>query len=430
MLVLTAALSLFIGALVTYAILNWRLSHQIEKHVLVIDLRQQVHNYKSELNEARSQKETLLQDLSSCGSTIKQLNEKLTTQQHELMETKHQLTQHFEQLASKILEEKSSQIVHSNREQIDLILSPLKEKINAFENKVERVYQAESSQRIQLKVELEKLTQLNNQLSSDANNLAMAIKGDNRQQGAWGEMLLENLLEQSGLIANQNYIKQYQDIESDGNRIRPDIVINLPDQRHIVIDSKVSLKAYSDYTASQDENERVRLLQLHLNSLKSHIKLLSEKNYTQAKNLNTLEFILLFIPIEGALSAAISTDAHLFRQAWDKNIVIVSPTTLMSTLITIANIWKQENRSRNAEEIALEAGKLYDKFVGLLEDITQLGNHINKLQDEYSQITTKLKTGKGNLIGRIDKLKILGAKTTKSITSNWKEKESTNLGSD
>jgi DNA recombination protein RmuC len=426
MLVLTAALSLSIGILITYVFLYWRLSRQIENHVLVVDLRQQLQSSKSELIEARLQKETLIQNLSSYESIIKQLNEKLATQQHELLETKQQLTKHFEQLASKILEEKSSQIVHANREQIDLILSPLKEKIHEFENKVERVYQAESSQRIQLKVELEKLTQLNNQLSSDANNLAMAIKGDNRQQGAWGEMLLENLLEQSGLVANQNYIKQYQDTGSDGNRIRPDIVINLPDQKHIIIDSKVSLKAYSDYTASQDDNETALLLQSHVNSIKSHVRLLSDKNYSQAKNLNTLEFILLFIPIEGALAAAVKAEPHLFRQAWDKNIVIVSPTTLMSTLMTIANIWKQENRSRNAEEIALEAGKLYDKFVGLLEDITQLGNHINKLQDEYSQITTKLKTGKGNLIGRIDKLKILGAKTTKNITSDWKEEESNN----
>lgn len=424
MLVLTATVSFIVGILITYVFLNWKWSHLFKNHLLIDDLRLQLQSTKAELSETRTQKEALIQKVSYFESTIAQLNEKLLNQQSELLETKQQLTQHFEQVASKILEEKSSQIVHSNREQIDLILSPLKEKLHEFENKVERVYQAETSQRIQLKLELEKLMQLNQQLSSDANNLALAIKGDNRQQGAWGEMLLENLLEQSGLTANQNYIKQYQDTGSDGNRIRPDIVINLPNQKHIIIDSKVSLKAYSDYTASQDDSEKAVLLQSHLNSIKNHIKQLSEKNYAQARNLNSLEFILLFIPVEGALAAAVKADPHLFRHAWDKNIVIVSPTTLMSTLITIANIWKQENRSRNAEEIASEAGKLYDKFVGLLEDITQFGNHINKLQDEYNQITIKLKNGKGNLIGRIDKLKILGAKTTKNIGPDWKEIES------
>jgi DNA recombination protein RmuC len=258
------------------------------------------------------------------------------------------------------------------------------------------------------------------QVKSEANNLANALKGDTKKQGDWGEIILEKVLERSGLIKGQEYQTQFNTKNIDGSRIQPDAVVFLPDNKHIIIDSKVSLVAYNAYVNSEDENEKQKHLKEHINSVRNHVKQLSEKKYQTSSEFNTPDFVLLFMPIESAFSAAIQNDQDLFAYAWDLKIVIVSPTTLLATLRTIASIWKQERQTKNALEIAKQSGALYDKFVGFLEDLDKIGKSIDASKSAYEDALNKLKTGRGNLISRVINIQKLGAQTQKQIPEKFK----------
>ncbi|TAL62428.1 MAG: DNA recombination protein RmuC, partial [Bacteroidetes bacterium] len=311
-----------------------------------------------------------------------------------------------------------------NKTNLDAILNPLKENITRFEKKVDETYKAEASERNSLKGEIKALVTLNKQISEEANNLAKALKGDTKKQGNWGEIILEKVLERSGLQKGAEYEMQVSLTGDDSKRVQPDAVIYLPDKKHIIIDAKVSLVAYESFVNAQTDEDREKNLQAHVISVKNHIKGLSEKNYQTLGALNTPDFVLLFMPIESSFSLAVQTDNELFNYAWDRKIVIVSPSTLLATLRTIASIWKQERQTRNALEIAEEGGKLYDKFVLFVEDLIGIGKKMDETKNIYTEAMKKLKDGSGNLVRRAEKMKTLGAKTTKELPKNLIERAS------
>jgi DNA recombination protein RmuC len=321
----------------------------------------------------------------------------------------------FENLANKILEDKTKKFTELNRTNLDIVLNPLNEKIKDFGDKVEKIYKSESEERITLKTEIKHLVDLNKQISQEANNLAIALKGDNKKQGNWGEYILEQILERSGLTKGREYDTQIVTTNTNGDTIKPDVIVYLPDKKHVIIDSKVSLVAYEAMVNAENEQDRLKYQKEHLLSVKNHIKSLSEKNYHTSKDFNTPEFILLFIPIESSFSTAIQAGEDVFNFAWEKRIVLVSPSTLFATLSTIASIWKQERQNQHALEIARQGGNLYDKFVLFVEDFQKIGQSITNSQKLYDDAFNKLKEGKGNLIKRAEDIKKLGAKATKSL---------------
>lgn len=323
----------------------------------------------------------------------------------------------FEQIANKILDEKTAKFTDQNKLSMDQILSPLRENIKAFEEKVERVYKAESDERNVLKGVISQLMDQSRQIQEDANNLTKALKGDNKKQGNWGEIILERVLERSGLVKDQEYRIQSSFNTATGNRVQPDVIIDLPDDKHIVVDSKVSLIAYEKSVTAETEEEREQYIRQHLASLKSHIQDLSGKNYQALYQINSPDFVLLFVPIESSFGIAVQKDAELFNYAWDRRVVIVSPSTLLATLRTISSIWKQERQNRNVLEIARLSGSMYDKFVGFMTDMDSIGRNIRQTQDAYDKAINKLSTGSGNLATTAEKIKKLGAKTTKQIDS-------------
>ena len=353
--------------------------------------------------------------LTKAEEAFKNMQEKLDNQKTELEQLQKKFTVEFENIANRVLEEKSQKFTDQNKTNMDIILNPLKEKIKEFEEKVDKTYKAESAERITLKAEIKSLVEMNKQISEEANNLAKALKGDNKMQGNWGEIILERILERSGLIKDEEYKTQVSTQNEENKRIQPDVIVYLPDNKHIIIDAKVSLVSYESYVNAKTEDERPFYMKGHIDSIKSHIKNLSEKNYQASKDFNAPDFVLLFVAIESSFSIAIQTDNDLFNFAWDRKIVIVSPSTLLATLRTIASVWKQEKQTRNAIEIAEQSGRLYDKFVGFVEDLARIGVHIAATQNVYDESMKKLATGSGNLIKRAENIKKLGAKNSKSI---------------
>ena len=327
-------------------------------------------------------------------------------------------------LANKILKQNAEEFSKTNSEKISHLLNPLKEKLDGFEKQIQTKYDAQLKDTESLKTQIESLVNLNTKLSLEAENLTKALKGDSKKQGNWGEFILERILEMSGLRKGEEYFSQYSDENNEGKRIQPDVVIQLPEEKHIIIDSKVSLTDYERYISSITDEDQTLFLKAHLNSVRNHIKGLSEKNYQTSKNLTAPDFVLLFIPIESSFSLAISNDAELFNFAWDKKIVLVSPATLLATLRTIANIWKQERQNKNALVIADQAGKLYDKFVGFVEDLTKIEKGLNSANKAYDEAINKLQTGRGNLINRVENLRTLGAKANKQLPEEFSDFES------
>lgn len=349
------------------------------------------------------------------------LIEKLENQKNEITTLQKRLTSEFENIATKILKERAEEFSISNHKNISEILNPLKEKILLFEKKVDETYDKELRDKISLREEVKKLTELNTRISQEANNLTNALKGDVKKQGNWGEIVLERVLERSGLTKGQEYEREVVIDGADFSVQRPDVIIRLPDNKHLIIDSKVSLVAYERYIASDDEEHRVISLKNHINSLRSHIKLLSEKNYQNAQNLNTPDFVLMFLPIESSFSIAVQGDGEIFSYAWERKIVIVSPTTLLATLRTISSIWKQENQTKNAQEIARLSGTLYDKFIGFTEDMTKIKINLDRTSNAYDDAVKKMKDGNANIIRTAEKIKELGAKTgnNKSLPASF-----------
>lgn len=326
----------------------------------------------------------------------------------------------FENIANEVLKAKTAEFTEVNKTNLDILLTPLKENIKAFEQKVEHTYKAESAERFTLKGTIDELIKQTKLIQDDASNLTKALKGDNKKQGNWGEMVLDKLLEGSGLLEGTNYSKQTSFLAEDGNRLLPDVVVFLPEEKHIVIDSKVSLVAYEKLVNAEDDDRDV-LIKQHVNSIKAHITGLSGKNYQDLYQINSPEFVLLFVPIESSFAIAVQYDQELFDFAWNKRVVIVTPSTLLATLKTVASIWKQEQQTKNAIDIATKAGQLYDKFVGFVADLQKVGDSLNKSQKAYGDAMGKLTSGSGNLVNRVENLRKLGAKATKEIDSKLLE---------
>ncbi|MGP8215803.1 MAG: DNA recombination protein RmuC [Bacteroidia bacterium] len=394
---------------------------EIERRYIIKELyNESTERLKKIDDELRNANKTIL-ELSTQIATLTNEKESLGQQFGTFkkeVESLHLLSQQqFENLAAKILEEKSKKFIEQNQQNMGDLLNPLRERIKDFQDKVDKAYNTESAERNTLKGEIKQLVELNRKISQEANNLASALKGDSKKQGNWGEIILEKVLERSGLEKGREYEVQYSITDSEGGRQQPDVIIFLPDNKHIIVDSKVSLTAYEAFINAPegDEAEKQLQLQRHIISVKKHIEELSKKNYQSLQSLNTPDFVLLFMPIESSFSIAVAADNELFNYAWDRKIVIVSPSTLLATLHTIASLWKQEKQARHVFEIAEESGKLYDKFCGLIEDLITVGKRMESAKQSYDEAMKKASTGPGNIVRRVQNIKELGAKTTKSL---------------
>jgi len=332
-----------------------------------------------------------------------------------LLDAKVALADQFKALANEILEEKSKRFTEQNQSNLGALLDPLKLKISEFQTKIEDTYVKEGKDRTALGEQVRQLMELNQHLSEDAKNLTRALRGSAKAQGTWGEWILETVLDGSGLRKGHEYVVQSSHNREDGTRALPDVIIHLPEGRSLVIDSKVSLIAYEEFAITENETERTAAGKRHMESIKAHIKGLSGKNYQSLYSLNSLDFVLLFVPIEPAFMLAVASDRDLFMEAWNRNVLLVSPSTLLFVVRTVAHLWRQEAQSRNAQEIAKRGAELYDKFVGFVEDMNSLGTRLKQAQSDYEDAYGKLSTGRGNLVGQAQKLRQLGVKPSKSL---------------
>ncbi|HLV40042.1 DNA recombination protein RmuC [Xanthomarina sp.] len=380
----------------------------------IIDLKENVSKIEDERNEIRNEKYLLNSELTRRNTEYKNLEKQLLKRDEEIVLQQEQLRKDFELLATKILDEKSEKFTLQNKENIKQILHPLQEKIQLFEKKVEDTQKESISMHSSLKEQLLGLKDLNQQMTKEATNLTRALKGDSKMQGNWGELVLERVLEKSGLEKDREYFVQQHFTREDGSRVLPDVVLHLPDNKRMIIDSKVSLTDYERLVNAEDD-DRPLWLKAHVNSIKKHVDQLSDKKYEDLYDMESPDFVLMFIPIEPAFAVAINEDNSLYNRAFEKNIVIVTPTTLLATLRTIDSMWNNEKQQRNALEIAKQAGALYDKFEGLVIDLTGVGKKIDAAKTDYSAAMNKLVEGKGNIIGRVEKLKKMGAKAKKAL---------------
>ncbi len=367
--------------------------------------------YAWQQSQARVKAETELE------AERRQSADKLSTLQQSAQEAKAVLSDQFKNLANEILEEKSRRFAEQNQQNLDTLLKPLQEKLTDFRKQVDETYQSEARERFALKQEVEKLAGLNLRMTDETRALTNALKGESKTQGDWGELVLETILENSGLRKGEEYLVQDTQTISDGSRLQPDVVIRLPESKHLVIDSKVSITAYTRYMQSDDEDVKISELNSHVLSIKQHIQGLSAKNYQDLYGVGSIDFVLMFIPIEPAFLAAMRHAPEIYQDALKKNIVIVCPSTLLATVRTVAHLWRQEQQNRNAQEIARQCASLYDKFVGFVEDLDKVGQRLEQAQVSYSDAVGKLKTGRGNLIRTAENVKKLGVKPNKSLPS-------------
>ncbi len=368
-----------------------------------------------ELSSEREKSEKMNALLAAKSQEVRGLQEKLENQKEEIISMHEKLQVQFKNLANDILDEKTKKFTDQNKVNLADILNPLREKIVEFEKKVEDVNKENIERNSALKEQITGLRELNLQITKEAENLTKALKGESKTQGNWGEFILESILEKSGLVKGEQYDVQVSMSTNDGRRLQPDVVVKLPEQKNIIIDSKVSLVAYEKYVSMDNVAEKAVELKNHLLSIRSHIKGLSEKNYQSLYQIGTLDFVLLFMPVEPAFSLAVQNDSELFTDAYEKNIVIVSPSTLIATLRTIASIWRQENQNKNAQEIARQGGMLYDKFKSFADDLVKVGVNLKLTKATYDEAMSKLSEGKDNLIRKTERLRELGAKTTKNM---------------
>jgi len=375
---------------------------------------QAVTNLNSELLAEKNR-------MAKAEEAFKAQRERLSEQEKSIQEIQQKFQLEFQNIANKLLDEKSQKFVETNKTNLDILLNPLKENIKAFEEKVDKVYNMEAAERNTLKGVISQLMELNKLISNEAQNLTKALKGDSKKQGNWGEVILERVLERSGLVRDREYRMQASLISADGSRLQPDVIIDLPDEKHLIIDSKVSLVAYERLVNAESEDDRKLFSKAHVESIRNHVNGLSSKNYHDLYQINSPDFVLLFIPIESSFSFAVQLDAELFSDAWEKRVVIVSPSTLLATLRTISSIWKQERQNRNVLEIARLSGAMYDKFVGFVGDMESIGKNIKQSQTAYDSAINKLTEGNGNLTKTAEKIKGLGAKANKQLDQKFIE---------
>ncbi|MFA9290353.1 MAG: DNA recombination protein RmuC [Solirubrobacteraceae bacterium] len=386
------------------------------------DLLKEYNEQKNIIANNNKEFNSLTNQITSISKDKISLEEKLKTQKDELEKLNEKFSKEFENLANKILEKNSETLNQRSKLNIESILNPLKEKIFAFENKIDQTHKESLTTHAGLKQQIEDLSKLNEKITTEAKNLTKALKGENKTQGNWGEFILESILEKSGLIKDREYFTQQQLFNQEGKKFQPDVTIQLPNNKQIIIDSKVSLLEYEKYyNADEPEIKKIHLNN-HLNSIKAHINGLTSKEYQKLQGINTLDFIILFSPIEGALNLAFTTDNQLFNYGFERNIILASPSNLIAMLKTISSVWKREYQNKNVIEIAEKAGDLYDKFVAVLEDFHKLGNQLGTVQTTYSESMKKLSTGKGNLVKRVEEIKKLGANTSKQIDQKWLDK--------
>ena len=347
----------------------------------------------------------------------RQSADKLATFQQSAQDAKTALSDQFKNLANEILEEKSRRFAEQNQQNLDTLLKPLQEKLTDFRKQVDETYQSEARERFALKQEVEKLAGLNLRMTDETRALTNALKGESKTQGDWGELVLETILENSGLRKGEEYLVQDTHTISDGSRLQPDVVIRLPESKHLVIDSKVSITAYTRYMQADDESTKTAELNSHVQSIKQHIQGLSSKNYQDLYGVGSIDFVLMFIPVEPAFLSAMRHAPDIYQEALKKNIVIVCPSTLLATVRTVAHLWRQEYQNKNAQEIARQCAMLYDKFVGFVEDLDKVGQRLEQAQVSYNDAVGKLKTGRGNLIRTAENVKKLGVKPNKSLPS-------------
>ena len=402
-------------------------------------LKLNIQNFEVEHAKIQERATYLENELSSAKTTLKEkedaINElkdklareetertssetRIKEQREEFDKIKGQLKTDFQNLANSILDDKSKKFTEQNKKNLDELLNPLNEKIKEFKNKVETTHDQQTRDRVKLIEQIKNLTELNVQMSQEANNLTNALKGQSKTMGNWGELILETLLEHSGLQKGEEYLVQESFKKEDGKRSQPDVIVNLPEEKHLVIDSKVSLVAYERYCSESENDDKDPHLKSHVASIRKHVNDLTQKNYQELHQISAPDFIMMFVPLDPALIIALQNDPKLFMEAFDKGIFLVSPATLLFALRTIANLWKREKQNRNALEIAKRSGQLYDKFVLFYEKLEELGGYIKKTQESYDDSLNKLKTGRGSLVSRVEKIKQLGARATKELPGN------------
>jgi DNA recombination protein RmuC len=420
--VVALAIGLFLGKMLFSA------QSQSEKASLeekINGLLQQIEQLKNQVNQTiqereniRAEKEALAIQLSKKETDFENLWERNKEQKEEVEKLQEKFTKEFENLANKILEEKTVKFTEQNKENLKNILSPLQDKIQLFEKKVEDTHKESIDYHAALRQQILGLREMNEQMSKETLNLTKALKGDSKMQGNWGELILERVLEKSGLEKGREYQVQQSFVTEEGNRVFPDVVINLPDGKKMVVDSKVTLTAYERYINEEEEEAKTQHLKEHVMALKRHVDQLSEKNYQDLYQMESPDFVLLFIPIESSFALALNEDTSLYNKAFEKNIVIVTPSTLLATLRTIDSMWTNQKQQENALEIARQAGALYDKFEGFVSDLVKIGKKMDEAKVEYQGAMNKLVDGKGNLINSVEKLKKMGAKAKKALPEN------------
>ncbi|HOK38806.1 MAG: DNA recombination protein RmuC [Bacteroidales bacterium] len=432
--ILYLILGISVGALLSYLFLREKIKNSnkyselesmynilnLEKEKLIVqknELEILYKELKEENQRINNENKTLISSNSGLEAEKKSMIEKIETQKSEIFELQKKLATEFENLANKIFEEKTKTFNELSKNQLDNILNPFNENLKEFRKIVYETYEKGLKERTELGAELKNMQELSRKLQIEANNLVNALKADSQKQGRWGEMLLERILESSGLIKGEHYTVQETFKGEESKNYRPDAIVKLPEDKLIIIDSKVSLKAYERYLSSEYESEKKDALKAHIESVKKHVKELSNKNYIGQINGKTPDYLLMFMPIEGAFSLAVINDKNIFNEAWENQIVIVSPSTLIATLMTVASIWKQTKQVQNALKIAEVGGKVYDKFIGFIDDMRKLEGAIDNAQKSFKEAKSKLSEGKGNILSQLENLKKLGAKAGKSIAN-------------
>lgn len=426
-------LGFFIGGIFTFGIayrvtkLRVAFTEQLyeervaEKNQLIEKYQQECSDYKGIMWENTELISSLQSQVTEYKIAMEKEQEAAEEKFQLLSDSKESLSEAFKNIANEIFEHKTKTFTEQNLQSIDGLLKPLKERIVEFQHKVEDTTVKNSTERTELKKHIEMLTRLNNKLSEDAHNLTKALRGETKTQGNWGELVLERLLEASGLAKDVDFVTQCSLKAENGKRYQPDVIINLPDDKNVIIDSKVSLKAFEMYCSTDNKDDRDLALRQHVVSLKNHIKDLSSKNYHDLPNVTSVDFVLMFVPIEPAYSTALQLEANLAYDALQKNIVIVTPSSMLATLRTISFIWRQEAQNQNAALIAEKAGRMYDKFVGFVDDLELVGQRLRSTQQAYDNSVNKLHSGKGNLVKRSEELKQLGVNSNKHLAANYYE---------
>jgi DNA recombination protein RmuC len=401
-----------------FLVLEKENSQLLEKSSRIGELEVKIGQIEERFNQKADENTKLVKQNAELETALKKERESTAEKLKLLENSKDELINQFKNLSNEILEEKSKKFTQTNKDNIEGILTPLKDEFAEFRKRVNDVYKNDSDDRTALKTQIDGLKELNEKLGKEALNLTNALKGDSQKQGAWGEVILERVLEESGLQNGREYETQLSFTDEDKKRKRPDAIVHLPNNKDVIIDSKVSIVAYQNYYQTEDKNEKEKYLKEHLSSIKNHIKGLSLKNYDEIEEIKSLDYVLMFIPIESAFMLAMENNRELFSEAFEKNIVIVTPSTLLVTLKTIQNIWRYEKQNRNSQEISKRVGDLYDKFVNFTESLKDIGSNLDKAKLSFETSISRLSTGKGNLVSQVQKIKSLGIKSKKEISES------------